>query len=136
MNEDLPDFLQVPSASPAPPELRVRVLSAVERELTRRRKPRWERVLEWSVAASLALGIGLNVWRWQVDESPRGVQSDVARQSEGNVIELVGKAADVKSDRVAVRHMRSTWSEDSLGGETPYERYLKSWARILEENHP
>jgi hypothetical protein len=74
MSEDLPDFLQVPPASPAPPELRARVLTAVERELTRRRKPRWERAIEWGVAASLVLGVGLSVWRWEVDEFPRVVQ--------------------------------------------------------------
>lgn len=64
MNEDLPEFFDQIPPQPAPPALRTRVLAAVEGELSNRRKPRWERVLELSVAASFVLGVGLNAWEF------------------------------------------------------------------------
>lgn len=57
---------------PMPPaELRERVLSAVSRELAipKRRKPLWERAAEIAVAASLVLGVGMNVWQWRADQA-------------------------------------------------------------------
>ncbi len=60
MNDELPEIFEQISPPPAPPALRARVLAAVEGELAKRRKPRWERVLELSVAASFVLGVGLN----------------------------------------------------------------------------
>ena len=60
MNDELPEIFEQIPPRPAPPGLRERTLAAVERELKRPRKPRWECVLELSVAASFLLGIGLN----------------------------------------------------------------------------
>ena len=54
MNDELPDLFGDVAPWPAPAELRSGVLTAVGRELARRRKPRWERMFELSVAASLA----------------------------------------------------------------------------------
>ncbi|REK12347.1 MAG: hypothetical protein DWQ37_12345 [Planctomycetota bacterium] len=65
MNDELPEFFERAKPPAAPAALRARVLSAVERELAPRRKPAWERALEWGVAASLTLGIGMNIWQWQ-----------------------------------------------------------------------
>ena len=62
MNDELPEIFEQITPPPAPPALRPRVLAAVEGELAKRRKPRWERVLELSVAASFVLGVGLNAW--------------------------------------------------------------------------
>jgi hypothetical protein len=69
MNEDLPQPFGRLTPRPAPNELRARVLGAVANELARRKTPRWERVFECAVAASLALGIGLNVWLERADEA-------------------------------------------------------------------
>ena len=60
MNDDLPEIFEQIPPQPAPPSLRERTLASVERELKRPRKPRWERVLERSVAALLVIGVGLN----------------------------------------------------------------------------
>lgn len=60
MNDELPEPLnRVPSPT-VPRGLRERTLAAVNRELAVRRKPRWERVLELSVAAVFVVGLGLN----------------------------------------------------------------------------
>ncbi len=60
MHEELPESLNRLSPRAAPPELRQRTLASVNRALAVRRKPRWERVLELSVAATFVLGVGLN----------------------------------------------------------------------------
>jgi hypothetical protein len=65
MTDELPEIFDQIKPRPAPRELRGGVLAAVERELASRRKPVWERALEIGVAASLVLGIGLNVWQWR-----------------------------------------------------------------------
>jgi hypothetical protein len=61
MNDDLPEIFDQIKPPAAPSHLRSRVLAAVNGELAKRRKPRWERVLELSVAASFVLGVGLNL---------------------------------------------------------------------------
>jgi hypothetical protein len=65
MSDELPEIFERVRPVAAPAELRQRVLSAVEREIRTRRKPAWERALEWGVAACLVLGIGLNAWQWR-----------------------------------------------------------------------
>ncbi len=84
MNDDLPEIFDQIPPRPASPALRARTLGAVETELTKRRKPRWERVLERSVAALLVIGVGLNVGNYYfsndvlaslADESPAVVRS-------------------------------------------------------------
>ena len=67
MTDELPEIFEHVKPPPAPPELRPRVMAAIERELTRRKKPRWERALELSVAACLAVGVGWNVLQWRAD---------------------------------------------------------------------
>jgi len=69
MNEDLPQPFGQLTPRPAPDELRARVLDAVAHELAGRTPPRWERVLEGAVAASLLLGIGLSVWQQRAEEA-------------------------------------------------------------------
>ena len=67
MNDELPEIFDRLKQPSAPSELRPRVLSAVERALARRKKPRWERALELGVAASLAIGVGWNVLQWRAE---------------------------------------------------------------------
>jgi hypothetical protein len=69
VTDERPEFLDRCTPRPAPVALRLQTLSAVERELARQRTPRWERGFELAVAASLLLGVGLNVWLWRTDES-------------------------------------------------------------------
>ncbi len=69
MNDDLPQPFGRLTPRPAPEELRARVLDAVAHELARRTWPRLERVFDWAVAASLVMGIGLNVWQQWADEA-------------------------------------------------------------------
>jgi hypothetical protein len=71
MTDELTDELHRLPRPTAPAELRERVLSAVGRELSnrKRRVPRWERAAEIAVAASLVLGVGMNVWQWRADRA-------------------------------------------------------------------
>jgi hypothetical protein len=65
MNDDLPEIFEHVHPRPAPARLRREVLSAVERELSRPRKPRWEQALELSAVACFLLGVGLTAWQWE-----------------------------------------------------------------------
>ena len=65
MTDERPKIFDQCTPQPAPAALRSPTLAADERELARRRTPRWERGFELAVAASLVLGIGLNTWLWR-----------------------------------------------------------------------
>ncbi len=85
MNDELPELFA--RLTPRAPDeaLRGSVLAAVAQELSlhkpqhkpqqepeqesKKRRVRWERICEWSVAAALVLGIGLNVWQQTADEA-------------------------------------------------------------------
>src|SRR5665213_2330932 len=81
MNDDLPELSARLTPRSADEALRNRVLDAVAQQLSahsfqqqpeqesKHRRVRWERMCEWSVAAALVLGIGLNVWQHTADEA-------------------------------------------------------------------
>lgn len=80
MDDELPDIFE--QLRPQPPaELRARVLAGVNRELQRRQKPRWERWLERSVAASFLLGVSLNVWQFRSSVNTPQSRSAAATQN-------------------------------------------------------
>jgi cytoskeletal protein RodZ len=86
MNEELPEPLNRVSSTAAPRELRQRTLAAVSRELTIRRKPRWERLLERAAVVLVVIGVGLNVWQASQPDAIAVVREQhaspaVARQS-------------------------------------------------------
>lgn len=91
MTDELPKIFDELVPPPAPPELRLRVLAAVDREL-KGRKPRWERALELTVAASFVLGVGLNAW--QFSTAPLGIPAPrgVAAQESTSLIEELALA--------------------------------------------
>jgi hypothetical protein len=64
MHDDLPEIFEQLKPPVAPPRLRPRVLSAVNSELAKRRKPRWERVLERAAVVLFVVGVGMNVWQF------------------------------------------------------------------------
>lgn len=105
MTDEPPEIFDRLKPPQAPAELRLRVLVAVGREL-KSRKPRWERALELTVAASFALGVGLNVWQFSAEPlgipAPRGV----AAQESTSLIEelaLVKENADGHQTRTKRR---------------------------------
>jgi hypothetical protein len=100
MNDDLPEIFEHVHPRPAPARLRREVLSVVERELSRPRKPRWEQAFELGVAASLALGIGLNAWQWRGDLGWRN-QVDTPRTDIANRQELVDAVASITDKATA-----------------------------------
>jgi hypothetical protein len=71
MTDDLENELELLLRPAAPAGLRGRVLSAVAQELTarKRRVPLWERAAEIAVAASLLLGVGMNLWQWRENQA-------------------------------------------------------------------
>ena len=98
------------------------MLAAVEQELSRR-KPRWERAVECSVAASLALGIGLNAWNaYSESKWLRGI-SGVRRQqmADGDI---------VKPHHDSVSAVRFARGPDSQAD--PQELW-KAYNRLLKE---
>lgn len=129
MNEDLPDFLPVPSSPSTSLELRARVLAAVERELKQRRKPRWERALEWSVAASLLLGVGLNAWNTLVEpERFRGGEGVVGRTAgRGEAADPNGRPGS--TDQIAGSRR---FDPDAQVSWREYNRLLQELAELSE----
>jgi hypothetical protein len=84
----------------APAALRTRTLAAIDRQLARRRKLRWERAIELSIAASLALGIGLNTWLWRTGESASiGFGERVPSAAARDVAQAVASAAGPAAGR-------------------------------------
>ena len=100
MTDDLPEIFDRLKQPSAPPELRPRVLSAVERELIRRKKPRWERALELGVAASLVIGVGWNVLQWRAD-GRWPVRVDGPRPAAAGHQDLVDAVASVTDEATA-----------------------------------
>jgi hypothetical protein len=98
MTDERPKFFDRYTPRPAPVALRSQTLAAVDRELARRQKPRWERGFELAVAASLVLGVGLNVWLWRTDETrqmelAQRAPSAAAREVARAVASAAGPAA-------------------------------------------
>jgi hypothetical protein len=106
MTDDLPEIFDRLDTPQPPAELRARVLAAVDRELTRRRKPRWERALELGVAASFVLGVGLNVW--QVSAEPLGPTPSlaVANEEPASLIEQLAADEQVVDGRGTMTRRR------------------------------
>ncbi len=92
MNDEPPEIFDRVTPRGAPAELRARVLAVVDRQLADQLDasddpvscataglsssacrapagPRWERIVEIVVAASLLLGVGMNVWQQRADEA-------------------------------------------------------------------
>ncbi|HEV3138304.1 MAG TPA: hypothetical protein VGZ26_10375 [Pirellulales bacterium] len=131
MNDDLPDIFRRLTPRAAPEELRPRVLAAVSRELARRSTPRWERMFEQVVAASLLVAAGLACWRTRDEEQwqarvygPPTVPSAIAE-----VAQAVASVTDEQTGR---------WVQERLSAALPSRRdYVKSrletYQRILNE---
>ncbi len=100
MTDELPEIFDALKPPRAMPELRERVLSAVNRELARRRKPAWERAFELGVAACLALGIGLNAWQWRGDLGWQDEADQTATEIAGRD-ELVAAVASITDKATA-----------------------------------
>jgi hypothetical protein len=127
MTDDLPKIFAECTPQPAPAALRLQTLAAVERQLARRRVPRWERALELAVAASLVLGIGLNTWLWQA-EGPWQPRADrlagaAQRRAVAHENALAAKSAGHKppGDK---KSARSAWHGPSVAGNDRYQRLL------------
>ena len=130
MMDELPKIFAQCMPRPAPAELRAQTLAAVERELAQRRKPRWERALELAVAASLLLGVGLNVWLWQSDAArqinlAQHGPSTAARE----VAQAVASAAGLDAGRWVQNAFARAESRKRGRGATGNERFQ----RLLHE---
>jgi hypothetical protein len=122
MNDDLPEIFDQVQPPPAPPHLRARTLAAVNGELAKHRKPRWERVLELSVAASFVLGVGLNVWQFSESSLFGGTRS-----------------TSIAAEQLAAGQ-RDGADSDGLTAQRPHrprgpfdERYAKLLAELIEK---
>jgi hypothetical protein len=111
--------------------LRPRVLGAVSRELGRRAKPRWERIFELSVAASVLIAVGLVLWRqraeapWQARVyGPRAVPSEIAE---------VAKAVASVTDEETGRWIQEQLSAAMSSRRDDVKSRLEAYQRILDE---
>lgn len=119
MTDDLtdgwPDELARVSPQKAPADLRPRMLAAVSEALSAAanttaapmpRKPRWERALELATAASLVIGIGMNVWQarpdatWREQAVRRATEAEAitAKPSDGSAARAIAHADAAKDD--------------------------------------
>ena len=135
MTDDLtdgwPDELARLSPRMAPAELRPRVLAAVSAALSaaanttaspKRRTPRWERALELATAASLVIGIGMNLWQarpdatWREQAVRRALEAKAitAKQSDGSADGAIAHADAAKADA------RTSWER--------YHQFLRDLA--------
>jgi hypothetical protein len=131
MNDDLPEAFRRLTPLAAPSELRGRVLEAVERELNRPKKPRWERVFERSVAASLLIAAGLACWRTRAEEQwqarvygPPTVPSAIAE---------VAQAVASVTDEQTGRWVQERLSAGSSSRRDDVKSRLETYQRILDE---
>jgi hypothetical protein len=117
MNDDLPEMFERVQPRRAPAELRVAVLAAVERELARPGKPRWERAFELAAAACFLVGVGLTAWQANSDNP---WQRMAAESAAGSGAGYAGRAefgderlADFVNKRLAQRPAaRASFAED------------------------
>lgn len=109
MTDELPEIFDRLQPQPAPPELRPRVLAAIERELARRKKPRWERALELGVAASLVVGVGWNLLQWRADiEWQRPTRSTpTVAANEQDLVDVVASITDHTTARMLIDRLVS-----------------------------
>jgi len=126
MTNELPEIFDHAKPQPAPPELRPRVLSAVERELARRKKPRWERALEWGVAACLALGVGLNLWQFSSEPLGTAARPAVAAKEPRSLIEQLAAGEQRDEHRVTMTKRRVPGPFDARYAELLTELVKKS----------
>jgi hypothetical protein len=122
MHDDLPEIFEQLKPSGAPAYLRSRVLATVEGELAKRRKPRWERVLELSVAASFLLGVGLNVWQFSESSLFGGTRSTNFANEQVATGELDGADSEGRTAQ-RLRRPRGPFDED----------YAKLLAELIEK---
>lgn len=110
MTDELPEIFDHLQPPPAPPQLRPLVFAAVERELTRRKKPRWERAFELSVAACLAVGVGWNVLQWRADERWRSQidRTSLAAEGRQDLVDAVASITDHATAQMLVDRLVST----------------------------
>ena len=137
MTDDLPKLFDRCTPRPAPPELRARTLSAVERGLSRRPVPRWERAVELAVAASLLLGIGMNVWLWRSGETGQMGGPEPGPSVAGRRIQHQSLRAEPRKrdkDTAGSHVVGSHVGRSDVGGGDRYQRLLHelSQGRIPE----
>ncbi len=133
MNDNVPRMLRKLTPRPAPAELRGAVLGAVDRELNRRNKPRWERMFERSVAACLIIAVGLACWRMRAEDAwqarvygPPAVPSAIAE-----VAKAVASVTDEQTGRWVQERLSAALS--SRPDNTAARR--DEIQRILDELH-
>ena len=131
MTDEWPDELARFSPRKAPADLRPRVLTAVSEALAaatnttdspKRRKPRWERTLELATAASLLIGIAMNLWQsrpdatWREHAVRRALEAKAitAKQPDGSTARAIAHADAAKADA------RTSWER--------YHQFLRDLA--------
>ncbi|MHC4176791.1 MAG: hypothetical protein ACYSWU_04750 [Planctomycetota bacterium] len=123
------------------PELREQVLAAVGRELSARPVSRWERRLGLAVAASILLGVVLNVWAVRSDRrsrarlyGPRPVPKRIADIAEG-----VESVTDAEIGQLVQQQLSAAWwsrptpPPQSIGG--PQQIFNEPETTRKEQGH-
>jgi len=122
----------------AGPGLRERVLAAIGRELSADPLARWERRLGLAVAASIALGIVLNVWAVRTDRQcqarlygPPPIPRQIA-----DLAETVASVTDAETGQRLERQLAAIWR--SRKAELPYppidySQFLREFEVVRKE---
>jgi hypothetical protein len=124
----------------AAPELREHVLAAVGRQLSADGLSRWERRLGLAVAASILLGIVLNVWANKATDrrlarlyGPRPVPRQITE-----VAEMVASVTDAETGRRLERQLAATWQSHEAPLPYPpidYSQFLREFELVRKGAH-
>jgi hypothetical protein len=112
MNDSITRALAKLTPQPTSTALRDRVFSVLERELRRRRKPRWERYFERSVAATVLIAIGLTCWRsWPAGAPPAPRFARMPPpESIADVAKAVASVTDEQTGRWVQEQLSAAWT--------------------------
>ena len=132
MDDNMERLLSELTPSGVRPELRPRVLEAVASELLKETQSRWLRLAALATAASILLGIGMNVWVSKASEQRMAElfgPPPVSKQAM-DLAEAVAKITDAQTGQWVYRQM--TASRPTGDGLAKYHEILNE---LIREQH-
>jgi hypothetical protein len=131
-NEDIEQLLGRLSPRGVPPELRPRVLAAVASRLQTRPETFWRRRFALAAAASILVGIGLNVWACKASDLRMARlfgPSPLSKQAL-DLVNTVEKATDAQTGQWVLRQITARLPSDDAF--TKYDAVVKKLIHELQ----